>query len=98
MRYPVFKTYKGLVAAAALLAGTVLSGQSAWSENLSGALVKAYKNNATLNSSRAGVRVQDENVAIAKSNYRPQITGTYDVSRSRAPTSGYRTSARSASS
>ncbi|MGN7963334.1 TolC family outer membrane protein [Brucella sp. 22210] len=92
MRYPVFKTYKGLVAAAALLAGTVLSGQSAWSENLSGALVKAYKNNATLNSSRAGVRVQDENVAIAKSNYRPQITGTYDVSRSRAPTSGYRTS------
>ncbi|WP_280994031.1 TolC family outer membrane protein [Ochrobactrum sp. 19YEA23] len=92
MRYPVFKTYKGLVAAAALLAGTVLSGQSALSENLSGALVKAYKNNATLNSSRAGVRVQDENVAIAKSNYRPQITGSYDASRSRAPTSGYRTS------
>ncbi|MDH7787734.1 outer membrane protein [Ochrobactrum sp. 19YEA23] len=88
----MFKTYKGLVAAAALLAGTVLSGQSALSENLSGALVKAYKNNATLNSSRAGVRVQDENVAIAKSNYRPQITGSYDASRSRAPTSGYRTS------
>ncbi|MBJ6131543.1 TolC family outer membrane protein [Ochrobactrum sp. Q0168] len=92
MRYPVFKTYKGLVAAAALLAGTVLSGQSALSETLTGALVKAYKNNASLNSSRAGVRVQDEDVAIAKSNYRPQITGTYDASRSRSPASGYRTS------
>jgi len=87
----VFKTCKGLVAAAALLSGTILMGQAAWSETLSGALIKAYKNNASLNSSRAGVRIQDENVAIAKSNYRPQISGSYTYGRGRTPTSGYRT-------
>ncbi len=87
----MFKTCKGLVAAAALLSGTILMGQAAWSETLSGALIKAYKNNASLNSSRAGVRIQDENVAIAKSNYRPQISGSYTYGRGRTPTSGYRT-------
>ncbi|MGO1160389.1 TolC family outer membrane protein [Brucella pseudogrignonensis] len=92
MRYTVFKACKGLMAAAILLSGTVLSGQAALSETLNGALIKAYKNNSTLNSSRAGVRVQDENVAIAKSGYRPQVTGSYNVGRSKSPTSGYRTS------
>jgi len=79
------------MAAAILLSGTVLSGQAALSETLNGALMKAYKNNATLNSSRAGVRIQDENVAIAKSGYRPQITGSYNVARGKSPTSDYRT-------
>jgi len=87
----VFKACKGLMAAAILLSGTVLSGQAALSETLNGALVKAYKNNSTLNSSRAGVRIEDENVAIAKSGYRPQVTGNYNVGRSKSPTSGYRT-------
>lgn len=87
----MFKACKGLMAAAILLSGTVLSGQAALSETLNGALVKAYKNNSTLNSSRAGVRIEDENVAIAKSGYRPQVTGSYNVGRSKAPTSGYRT-------
>ena len=41
-----------------------------------GALAKAYANNASLNSERAGVRVTDEDVAIAKSGYRPAIVGT----------------------
>ncbi|PWL18246.1 transporter [Falsochrobactrum shanghaiense] len=92
MRYTVFKAYKGrLVAAAILLSGTVLSGQAALSETLNGALAKAYQNNATLNSSRAGVRIEDENVAIAKSGFRPQITGSYNVGRSKAPTSDART-------
>ncbi|ELT48085.1 MULTISPECIES: TolC family outer membrane protein [Brucella] len=92
MRYPVFKTCKGLVAAAALLSGTILTGQAAFSETLTGALVKAYKNNANLNYSRAGVRVTDEGVAIAKSGYRPQITGSYNVGRGKTPSSrGYRT-------
>lgn len=80
----MFKTYKGWVAAA-LLTGTVLSGGPASSETLTGALVKAYKNNSSLNSSRAGVRVVDENVAIAKSGYRPTINGTYNFTRSRSP-------------
>ncbi len=87
----MFKACKGLVAAAALLSGTVLTGQVALSETLTGALVKAYKNNATLNSSRAGVRIQDENVAIAKSAFRPQVIGSYDISRGKSPTSDYRT-------
>ena len=84
-------SYKGLLAALALVSGTILSGQAAMSETLNGALMKAYKNNATLNSSRAGVRIQDENVPIAKSGYRPQISGSYNVGRSKSPTSGYRT-------
>ena len=88
----MFKTCKGLVAAAALLSGTILTGQAAFSETLTGALVKAYKNNANLNYSRAGVRVTDEGVAIAKSGYRPQITGSYNVGRGKTPSSqGYRT-------
>ncbi|MGC0052914.1 TolC family outer membrane protein [Brucella pituitosa] len=91
MRYTVFKACKGLMAAAILLSGTVLSGQAALSETLNGALMKAYKNNATLNSSRAGVRIQDENVAIAKSNYRPQVTGSYQAVRGKTPLNGYRT-------
>lgn len=80
----MLKTCKGLVAAAALLSGTILTGQAALSETLTGALVKAYKNNASLNYSRAGVRVRDEDVAIAKSGYRPQVTGSYSVGRGRS--------------
>ncbi|MBC2886788.1 TolC family outer membrane protein [Ochrobactrum sp. CM-21-5] len=91
MRYTVFKTCKRLIAAAALLSGTVLGGQAAWSETLTGALVKAYKNNANLNYARAGVRVTDESVAIAKSGYRPQITGSYNVGRGKTATTSYRT-------
>lgn len=87
----MFKVCKELVAAAVLLSGTVLTGQAALSETLTGALVKAYKNNAPLNSSRAGVRIQDENVAIAKSAYRPQITGSYNISRGKTPATDYRT-------
>lgn len=84
MRYKVLKACKGLLAAAALLSGTMLTSQLAHAETLQGALVKAYKNNASLNSARAGVRVQDENVPIAKSGYRPQISGSYNVGRTTA--------------
>ncbi|MFC4626180.1 TolC family outer membrane protein [Daeguia caeni] len=75
----MLKACKGLLAAAALLSGTMLISPLANAETLQGALIKAYKNNASLNSARAGVRVQDENVPIAKSGYRPQITGSYSV-------------------
>lgn len=84
----MFSKCKRLIAVAALLSGTVFTGQAAWSETLSGALVKAYKNNATLNSSRAGVRAYDEDVAIAKSGLRPQVSGSYDIGRSTSPGSG----------
>ena len=49
---------------------------AALAETIKGALAKAYQNNSSLNSARAGVRVADEDVAIAKSGYRPTITGT----------------------
>jgi len=64
-----------------LLHATVVLGllaAPASAETLSGALAKAYANNSTLNSSRAGVRVVDEGVAIAKSGYRPVLRGVAD--------------------
>ncbi len=48
----------------------------AHAETILGALAKAYQFNSELNSARAGVRVTDEDVAIAKSGYRPTIAGT----------------------
>ena len=51
-------------------------------ETLESALARAYGNNPTLNAQRANVRATDENVARAKSGYRPQVNGTADVGRS----------------
>jgi outer membrane protein len=59
---------------------TVSLSLPASAETIKGALAKAYENNSTLNSARAGVRVTDEGVAIAKSGYRPTITGDAGVS------------------
>ena len=61
------------ILAAALLAATALSSTAASAETLFGALSKAYQLNSTLNFNRAGVRVTDENVPIAKSGWRPTI-------------------------
>ncbi|WP_439271249.1 TolC family outer membrane protein [Pseudochrobactrum sp. HB0163] len=69
--------------AVALLASTVLAPAPVLAETLFGAMQKAYHNNASLNSSRAGLRATDEDVAIAKSGYRPNINGTYKYGRSR---------------
>lgn len=55
---------------------------AAIAETLKGALAKAYENNSELNAARAGVRVTDEGVAIAKSGYRPTIAAEGDVSHS----------------
>jgi outer membrane protein len=60
----------------------VLAGAGAVSaETLESALAKAYGNNPNLNAQRANVRATDENVAQAKSGYRPQINATADVGR-----------------
>ena len=60
----------------------VLAGASAGlAETLESALAKAYGNNPNLNAQRAGVRAADENVAQAKSGYRPQITANADIGR-----------------
>lgn len=61
--------------AAVMLSATALSPAVASAETLLGALAKAYTNNSELNAERAGVRVTDEDVAIAKSGYRPVISG-----------------------
>ncbi|WP_412177301.1 TolC family outer membrane protein [Mesorhizobium sp. ZC-5] len=80
--------------AAFLASATALAPASAFAETISGALAKAYQLNSTLNSARAGVRVTDEGVAIAKSGYRPTITGsaTIDYSNTHSrPEFGHRT-------
>ena len=72
--------------AAFLVSATALVPVNAFAETISGALAKAYQLNSQLNSARAGVRVTDEDVAIAKSGYRPTVTGSgaIDYSRTRA--------------
>ncbi|BCH16353.1 TolC family outer membrane protein [Mesorhizobium sp. L-2-11] len=68
---------------AAFLSATALSPLGASAETILGALSKAYQNNSQLNSTRAGVRVTDEGVAIAKSGWRPTITGSANIDYSR---------------
>ncbi|MEI8701328.1 MAG: transporter [Mesorhizobium sp.] len=65
--------------AAVLVSATALSPVAASAETILGALSKAYQNNSSLNSARAGVRVTDEGVAIAKSGWRPTITGSASI-------------------
>jgi outer membrane protein len=75
--------------AALLLSASMLSPLPASAETIFGALSKAYQNNSQLNSARAGVRVTDEGVAIAKSGYRPTVAGSasIDYSSTRGPSS-----------
>ena len=76
------------VLAAALFAATALTSTMASAETLFGALTKAYQLNATLNYNRAGVRVTDENVPLAKSGYRPTVgaSGSIDYSSTEGST------------
>ena len=72
------------VAVCALLAGaSPLAAQT-----LNEALAQAYSNNPTLNAARAQTRAVDENVAIAKSGMRPQISGNANYGSSWSETSG----------
>ena len=74
------KTYRllfGAMTSVLVLMGT--RGVSA--ETLESALARAYGNNPELNAQRAGVRVRDEDVAQAKSGYRPRINATADIGR-----------------
>ncbi len=52
------------------------AGGGARAETLQSALIKAYRNNPSLNSERASVRATDENVPQALSGYRPRVTVT----------------------
>jgi len=84
----VLKTIKAIVTAL-VLSGATFFSFSASAETLMGALSKAYTNNATLNSSRAGVRITDEDIAIAKSSLRPTIQGVGAYSRGRNANTTY---------
>jgi len=64
---------------ATLVSATALSPLAASAETITGALAKAYQYNSQLNSARAGVRVTDEGVAIAKSGWRPTVTGSANI-------------------
>ena len=55
---------------------TAMAGAPARAETMDSALAKAYRNNPSLNSQRASVRVTDENVPQALSGYRPRVTIT----------------------
>jgi outer membrane protein len=81
-----------MVLGAGLLCG---HAETAAAETLPGALAKAYENNASLNAARAGVRVADEGVAIAKSGWRPTINGsaTFTYSSTDTGNTVFRTSA-----
>ncbi len=72
---PVRKT----ILAAILVSATALSPVAASAETITGALAKAYQYNSQLNSARAGVRVTDEGVAIAKSGWRPTVQGSANI-------------------
>jgi outer membrane protein len=73
MRGYVPKLRYSVVAAFAL--SLAVPGGLARAETLAGAMAKAYNHNSALNSARAGVRVTDEDVPIAKSGMRPIIAG-----------------------
>jgi len=82
------------VLAAILVSATALSPLAASAETITGALAKAYQNNSQLNSSRAGVRVTDEGVAIAKSGWRPTVNGSADIDYSSSHVAGTNRTAR----
>ncbi|MEM9329754.1 MAG: TolC family outer membrane protein [Pseudomonadota bacterium] len=72
-----------------LVGGLFLLGSgAAYGETINSALVSAYNNNPTLNAQRAATRVVDEGVAIAKSGYRPTVTGNANIGLSRSVISG----------
>lgn len=58
----------------------------AFAETINSALAAAYNNNPTLNAQRAQTRVADENIAIAKSGYRPTITADANIGLSKIKT------------
>lgn len=67
--------YKRLSFSAAIVLCAVLAPAPVLAETLYQAMAKAYENNPDLNAARAGLRATDEGVAIAKSGYRPIISG-----------------------
>ena len=51
-----------------------LGGPAALAESINDAMARAYSGNPTLQGARAGLRASDENVAQAKSGWRPTVS------------------------
>ncbi|MEL6785049.1 MAG: TolC family outer membrane protein [Pseudomonadota bacterium] len=60
-------------------------------ESIRSALASAYNHNSELNAQRAATRATDEQLAAAKSGYRPQLSGTGNYGFVRNVTNGVRT-------
>jgi outer membrane protein len=65
--------YRRFLFSAAIATSVAFVSIPASAETILGALAKAYENNASLNSARAGVRVTNESVPLAKSGWRPTV-------------------------
>ncbi|HEY0412359.1 MAG TPA: TolC family outer membrane protein [Allosphingosinicella sp.] len=76
--------YLAAVGVAALVAG----GAAQAAETLRDALVRTYNSNPTIMGQRAQVRSLDENVAIARAQGRPQVSGTAGVNQDLTRTGG----------
>ena len=76
---PTYGRLRALLLATAVFASIGSGPQAGQAETLTGALVKAYVNNPTINSSRAAVRAADENVPNANSGYLPTIAATGSI-------------------
>src|SRR5882724_9391484 len=63
----------------AVLAICLMAALPARADTMDGSLVQAYRNNPTLNSSRALVRQTDEQVPQALSGYKPTVFATGSV-------------------
>lgn len=66
---------------AAVGAGALLAGAAASAETLRDALVQTYKTNPTIMAQRAQLRSLDEDVALARSQGRPQVSGVAGVNQ-----------------
>ncbi len=78
-----------LVISGAAIAGVLLAGgQDLRAETLKDALASAYMNNPELRAERARQRATDESVPQALSGFRPVITGTGDLGKSRSKSWG----------
>lgn len=82
---------KSVSVAVLVSAAAALSPLAASAETITGALAKAYQYNSQLNAARAGVRVTDEGVAIAKSGWRPTITGSSTIDYTNTHAQGFST-------
>ena len=76
---------RGCAAVLALGIASSVAPSPALAETLTGALAKAYEFAPTLNAVRAAQRALDEGVAIARSDYRPTVTGNAEYGISGSP-------------